>query len=444
VTLDCLVSVYKNLLTNMKEIRFVDLFAGIGGLRLGFEQAAQDLGFKPNCMLSSEIDADARSTYINNFDHTPEGDIREITELPEHDVLLAGFPCQSFSYAGKKAGFGDTRGTLFFEIMRLIDTQRPAAMIFENVRGLLKNDDDKTILTIQHEIEKRGYSFDYFLLNSSNFELPQNRLRLYMVATSGTAPKYNLISDLGPKDSHSYAPSQLSLFASTQKQVIVKDILEDAPSSKYDCSNTFVNALKRVLNHDLNRLHGTRLIDYRGGNSIHSWELGLRGECSEPEIELMNLFILKRRNKIFGHLQDGKLLTKEQVASFFDHPKLDAILDALVSKKYLKLIDGKYKPVAGNFSFEVYKFLDPHKISVTLVASDANRIGVYHNGRVRRITPREAARLQGFPEDFKLHPIDDKAYHQLGNSVSINVVRKVAKEVLKNASVMQAQIGGLR
>jgi DNA (cytosine-5)-methyltransferase 1 len=421
----------------MKEIRFVDLFAGIGGLRLGFEQAAQDLGFKAKCMLSSEIDADARSTYINNFNHTPEGDVRTIVALPEHDVLLAGFPCQSFSYAGKKAGFGDTRGTLFFEIMRLIDTQRPAAMIFENVRGLLKNDDDKTILTIQHEVEKRGYSFDFFLLNSANFELPQNRLRLYMVATLGSTPKYNLISDVGPKDSHSYAPAQLSLFASTQKQVTVKDILEDAPSLKYNCSDTFVNALRRVLNHDLNRLHGTRLIDYRGGNSIHSWELGLRGECTEHEIELMNLFILKRRNKIFGHHQDGKLLTKEQVSSFFGHPKLDDILDSLVSKKYLKLVDGKYKPVAGNFSFEVYKFLDPHKISVTLVASDANRIGVYHNGRVRRITPREAARLQGFPEDFKLHPLDDKAYHQLGNSVSIKVVEKVAKEVLLNAfSVM--------
>ena len=175
-----------------------------------------------------------------------------------------------------------------------------------------------------------------------------------------------------------------------------------------------------------------RLIDYRGGNSIHSWELGLRGECSLDEIELMNLFILKRRNKEFGHHQDGKLLTKEQIATFFAHPNLDAILDSLVTKKYLQRNNQLYKPVSGNFSFEVYKFLDPAKISVTVVASDANRLGVYYNHRVRRITPREAARLQGFPDNFSLHSNDDKAYHQMGNSVSVNAVKAVAEEVIQN------------
>ena len=195
-------------------------------------------------------------------------------------------------------------------------------------------------------------------------------------------------------------------------------------------ANPFINALKRIFNDDLNRLHCVRLIDYRGGNSIHSWELGLRGECSAEEIALMNQFILKRRNKEFGCEQDGKLLTQEQIASFCDYPHLGEVLNSLVAKKYLKLINGKYKPLSGNFSFEVYKFVDPNKISVTLVASDANRLGVYHNQRVRLLTPREAARLQGFPDSFLLHPNDDKAYHQLGNSVSINVVKAVAEEVL--------------
>jgi DNA (cytosine-5)-methyltransferase 1 len=208
--------------------------------------------------------------------------------------------------------------------------------------------------------------------------------------------------------------------------------LEDNPAAKYDCSPNFVEALKQLVNNDLNRLHGIRLIDYRGGNSIHSWELGLRGSCSADEIELMNRLILKRRNKEFGHQQDGKLLSHEQIASFFAHPDLSKILDSLVAKNYLKMINSKYKPVAGNFSFEVYKFLDIHKISVTLVASDANRLGVYYNKRLRRITPREAARLQGFPDSFILHPHDHKAYYQLGNSVSINVVKSVACEVLLN------------
>jgi DNA (cytosine-5)-methyltransferase 1 len=417
----------------MQKIRFIDLFAGIGGLRLGFEYAAHSLNYKTECVLSSEIQPDAQLVYQHNFSEPPQGDIRLIKELPDHDFLLAGFPCQSFSYAGKKQGFGDTRGTMFFEIMRLIDTNQPKAFIFENVRGISTHDRGRTLETIKHEITKRGYSFNYFLLNSSNYNLPQNRVRIYILGIFNASPKFELISDLGAKDSHAYEYEQLSLFYPHRKKVAVADILEDNPPEKYDCSPDFVKALKRLFNDDLTQLHGMRLIDYRGGNSIHSWDLGLRGECSSDEIELMNLFILKRRNKEFGSHQDGKLLTEEQIATFFPHPCLNQILESLVTKKYLQIVNGKYKPVSGNFSFEVYKFLDLNKISVTLVASDANRLGVYHNKRVRRITPREAARLQGYPDNFILHPDDDKAYYQLGNSVSINVVKAVAEEVICNS-----------
>ena len=401
-------------------------------MRLAFEAAARSLNLETECVLSSEINPDAQLVYQTNFCDTPSGDIRLIDKLPEHQILLAGFPCQSFSYAGKKAGFGDTRGTLFFEIVRLIDTFKPQAFIFENVRGLVSHDSGQTLETIKGEMTSRGYSFDYFVLNSSNFSLPQNRVRVYLVGVLNASPQFRLVSDLGPKDSHSSNHQQLSLFYPLSQPVTVADILEDNPDAKYDCSPEFVNALKQIVNNDFSRLHGMRLIDYRGGNSIHSWELGLRGECSLDEIELMNLFILKRRNKEFGHHQDGKLLTKEQIATFFAHPNLDEILDSLVTKKYLQRNNQLYKPVSGNFSFEVYKFLDPAKISVTVVASDANRLGVYHNDRVRRITPREAARLQGFPDSFSLHSNDDKAYHQMGNSVSVNVVKAVAEEVIQN------------
>lgn len=416
----------------MQKIRFIDLFSGIGGMRLAFEAAARSLNLETECVLSSEINPDAQLVYQSNFGDTPSGDIRLIDKLPEHQILLAGFPCQSFSYAGKKVGFGDTRGTLFFEIVRLIDTFKPQAFIFENVRGLVSHDSGQTLETIKGEMTSRGYSFDYFVLNSSNFSLPQNRVRVYLIGVLNASPQFRLVSDLGPKDSHSSNHQQLSLFYPLSQPVTVADILEDNPDAKYNCSPEFVNALKQIVNNDFSRLHGMRLIDYRGGNSIHSWELGLRGECSLDEIELMNLFILKRRNKEFGHHQDGKLLTKEQIATFFAHPNLDEILDSLVTKKYLQRNNQLYKPVSGNFSFEVYKFLDPAKISVTVVASDANRLGVYHNDRVRRITPREAARLQGFPDSFSLHSNDDKAYHQMGNSVSVNVVKAVAEEVIQN------------
>ena len=424
----------------MKKIRFIDLFSGIGGMRLAFEAAARSLNLETECVLSSEINPDAQLVYQTNFSDTPSGDIRLIDKLPEHDILLAGFPCQSFSGAGKKAGFGDTRGTLFFEIMRLIDTAQPQGFIFENVRGLVSHDSGRTLETIKHDITSRGYSFDYFLLNSSNFSLPQNRVRVYLVGILNASPHFRLVSDLGPKDSHSSNHQQLSLFYPLSQPVTVADILEDNPDAKYDCSPELVKALKQIVNQDLNRLHGMRLIDYRGGNSIHSWELGLRGECCLAEIELMNIFILKRRNKEFGNHQDGKLLSKEQIATFFAHPNLDEILDSLVTKKYLQRNNQLYKPVSGNFSFEVYKFLDPAKISVTVVASDANRLGVYHNHRVRRITPREAARLQGFPDNFSLHSNDDKAYHQMGNSVSVNVVTTVAQEVIQNVLYSAKQV----
>ncbi len=256
----------------MTKIRFIDLFAGIGGMRLGFEKAAKSLNIETECVLSSEINSDACLVYDKNFAEFPLGDIRKIEELPPHEILLAGFPCQSFSYAGKKAGFGDTRGTLFFEITRLIDTYKPQAFIFENVRGLLTNDKGRTIETIKHEIKTRGYSFDIFLLNSSNFDLPQNRLRVYIVGVLDTVPKFNLISDQSPKDSHSYNPEQLSLFYPQRKSLTVVDTLEDSPDEKYNCSERFVAALKQRLNGDLHKLHGMRLIDYRGGNSIHSWE----------------------------------------------------------------------------------------------------------------------------------------------------------------------------
>jgi len=184
-------------------IKFVDLFAGIGGLRLGFEQACQSLNFQPQCLLSSEINPDACHVYQQNFNQSPEGDMFKIAQLPPHDVLLAGFPCQSFSYAGKKKGFGDIRGTLFFEIMRLIDINRPKVLIFENVRGLISHDQGKTLETIKFEVEKRGYHFHYFILNSVNFGLPQNRVRVFMIGILEEDIKLDLISDLGPKDSHS-------------------------------------------------------------------------------------------------------------------------------------------------------------------------------------------------------------------------------------------------
>lgn len=411
----------------MQELRYVELFAGIGGFGLAFEQSLERCGLKAKLVFASEIDAHASETFEMNFGHNPLSNVREVEELPPHDFLFAGFPCQPFSYAGTKKGFGEIRGTLFFEIMRLIDTSPPKVMILENVRGLISNDQGRTIETIEAEIRKRGYSFQLLVLNSANFGVPQNRVRTYMICVKDrTDDRFvELESNLGPPDSRSIS----SLGEDFTKVV---DILEDNPSPLYNCSTEFLNGVKLALEGNLSTIDGRRFIDYRGGHSIHSWEMGLKGQCSHQEIEFMNKFILQRRNNKFGLHRDGKMLSKEQISTFWEED-LDGILTSLVGKNYLKIVDGnRYKPVSGNYSFEVFKVLDKQSISITIVSSDCSRLGIYHKGRLRRLTPREVARIQGFPDNFQLHKSDSKAYFQLGNAVSVPVVKKLCDHVLDN------------
>ncbi len=414
-------------------IRFIDLFAGTGGIRLGFEQALDELNIKSECVLSAEIDKEACKTYEENFGENPYCDITQLYDVKEFDVLLAGFPCQAFSSAGKRLGFEDTRGTLFFDVARLIESNQPSLCILENVRGLVNHNKGQTFTTIKNVLNDLGYKLEYRLLNSSNYNVAQNRVRIYIVAVKDSTLKVTLPNDVGAVDSHAFKENLMNNDLFDEKQsVLVKDILESNPSAHYDCSEEFTSQLKKVLKGDLDKLHGIRLIDSRGGNSIHSWDLGLRGDCTKHEIEFMDLLIANRRKNIFGTHQDGKALSKAQIATFYPYDDIDLVIKSLLQKRYIKEKDGLYNLVAGNMSFEVFKFLDPDSISITLTASDSNRLGVYHNGRVRRLTPRECARLQGFPDSYVLHPKDNFAYKQLGNAVSVPVVKAITKDVLIN------------
>lgn len=424
-------------------IKFVDLFAGIGGIRKGLELATEQNGILSQCVFSSEIDPRSQATYSLNYGEQPEGDIRQIDTLPSHDVLLAGFPCQAFSYAGKQKGFADIRGTLFFEIERLLTSikKKPELLILENVRGFKTHDKGRTYETVISKIESLGYKTKTLLLNSSNFGVPQNRVRVYIVCTLNRSPVVSIQSDLGAADSHKFkkSSSQISLFdffdttIKSFPKVYVGDILEPNVDKKYICSKEFRSQLSEALHgQSFDALHGVRLIDYRGGNSLHSWDLGIKGRCSPEEKSLMNAIIANRRKKHFGTQQDGKELTINQIETFWDEPNLSNLLDSLVLKGYLRLIKGKYNPTCGNMSFEVFKFLDPKSISITVVTSDAHRLGVVHNGVPRRITPRECARLQGFPDDFKLHPENLWAYRQLGNSVSVPVITEIFNDLIVN------------
>jgi DNA (cytosine-5)-methyltransferase 1 len=415
-------------------LKFTDLFAGIGGTRLGLEQASKILNFNTECVLSSEIDPNVSFTYKLNFNEEPLGDIYKINSLPDFDFLLAGFPCQPFSYAGKQKGFGDMRGTLFFEIKRILNEKKPRGFLLENVRGLINNDNKRTFKTILHSLNKLGYGVSYLLLNSSNYGVPQNRVRLYIMGLNGRkTPKLTIKSDVGATDSHKYKSKkyQTTLTQNGITKKVVGEILEGF-NEKYKCSDKFIKLLSKVVGNNYESLHGYRLIDYRGGNSIHSWELGIKGDCTKEEIDFINGLISNRRKKKFGEEQDGKKLTIEQIKTFYNNPNLENILNSLVNKGYISYKDGKYNPVCGNMSFEIFKFLDPDSISITLTASDCHKLGVVQNNTPRRITPRECARLQGFPDSFILHPDDTHAYHQIGNSVSVPVVKEVLVDYFKN------------
>lgn len=416
-------------------IRFIDLFAGTGGIRLGLEQACRDLDIETQCVLSCEIDKKASKTYELNFRENPLGDVTKLTELPDFDFLLAGFPCQAFSYAGKQQGFGDTRGTLFFDIERILRLKKPKYFLLENVRGLTTHDKGRTFQTITDSLKALGYSIDHLLLNSSNFDVPQNRVRIYILGILDSDIHITLNSNLGAADTHKYKKlnsAQADIFQSSEKPKTVEDILDDSVDRKYYCSNEFSNQLKEVIGNDLTELHGYRLIDTRGGSSIHSWELGIKGKCSPQEVEFMNLLIANRRKKIFGTHQDGKSLTREQIETFYHADDFEEVTSKLINKKYLSCYDQKYNPVSGNMSFEVFKFLDPSGISITLTASDCNRLGVIQNNQARKLTPRECARLQGYPDTYQLPDDDIAVYKQMGNGVSVPVIKAVLTDFIKH------------
>ena len=425
-------------------IRFVDLFAGTGGMRLGFEQACARFSIETTCVFASEIDKHACASYELNFGHNPYCDVTQVEALPPFDFLLAGFPCQSFSYAGKQRGFGDTRGTLFFEVERLLKQHRPKSFLLENVRGLTTHDKGRTFQTILNSLQSLGYSVQHVLLNSSNFSVPQNRVRIYIVGVLHEETRLSLTSDVGAADSHKFRQqlSQMSLFGRNHAYQTVRDILEPSAPAKYSCTPDFKAKLAKVVGENFEQLHGYRLIDYRGGKSIHSWELGIKGDCSDDEIAFMSLLIANRRKKKFGTHQDGKSLTLEQIKTFCDLPNIEQVIESLLQKGYLSKKEARYNPVAGNMSFEVFKFLDPDSISITLTASDTNRLGVVVNNEPRRLTPRECARLQGFPDSYQIIDNDKAAYKQFGNAVSVPVVQAVVEDLFEhNPLLIDAEQG---
>ena len=162
---------------SLNNITFIDLFAGLGGFRIALESLGAE------CVYSNEWDKHAQKVYFNNFGDLPEGDITLVDEkqIPKHDILCAGFPCQAFSISGKQCGFEDSRGTLFFDVARIVKEKRPKVVFMENVKNLTKHDGGKTLEVIQATMEELGYEFNQKVLSSVNYGIPQKRERIYMV-----------------------------------------------------------------------------------------------------------------------------------------------------------------------------------------------------------------------------------------------------------------------
>ena len=169
-----------------RTVRFIDLFAGIGGIRTGLSQALEEAGYTPHCVLTSEIKPYAVKVLQDNYpQENMVGDVTQLStdDIPDFDILCAGFPCQAFSSAGKRQGFADTRGTLFFEVERILRAKRPQGFILENVEGLVNHDGGRTLDVIISKLLDLGYKVEYKVLNSTQFGVPQERKRIYIVGT---------------------------------------------------------------------------------------------------------------------------------------------------------------------------------------------------------------------------------------------------------------------
>lgn len=327
----------------MKMLKAIDLFAGIGGIRLGFERA---FGNDIKTVYASEWDTNAQKTYIANFsdDFSIAGDITKIDEkeIPSFDICLAGFPCQAFSMAGRHQGFNDDyhgtcRGTLFLDVVRICEYHKPKVIFCENVKGLTIHDKGRTFKVIKNAFKQIGYTVHTKILNSKDFGVPQNRERIYIVCFRNDIDSSMFKFPIG-----------------TDSYTKIADILDDAPvSAKYYLSDVYVETLRRHRAHHESLGHGfgyeIRPLDGQAGAIV----CGGMG---------------KERNLVIDHREHS-----------------------MIPETHIK--------------------------------------GVINTEDIRKMTPREWARLQGFPDSFKFVLADTHLYKQFGNSVTVNVISAIAQNI---------------
>ena len=407
----------------MINIKYIDLCCGIGGFRVGinmFMEKYKNYNFE--CVFSADIKTDAIKTYNLNFDETLEyTDIYDIKELPDFDLLCAGFPCQPFSSAGNKKGFDDDRGGMIFKIVDICKKYQPSTVLLENVSNLLTLENGTIINKIQELFEEIGYNITYQKLNSNKFGVPQSRERVYIVGSLKKEIDLDLIQ--------------------FQSETKLKSLIET--TKKYTDIDTTL-ASKLINLHEETPLYGCKLQDKRGGdNNIHSWDIGHNGTISKSERLLMKKIMTERRKKHWAEKKniiwmDGMPLTYNEIGTFYEDDNLQNMLDNLVDKKYLKLehckdlINGKreykkdsekgYNICKGKLSFPISQILDPNGIAPTLTATDCCKlVFIIDNKYIRKLTDNELKKICSFPEEYRI-PDNVNKYDLFGNMVTPNVI----------------------
>lgn len=365
----------------MSNIKYIDLFAGVGGFHYG-------IGDKGECVYSNEWDKYANSVYKKHYGECDESDIRTVTNIPDHDLLCAGFPCQSFSIAGKRGGFEDTRGTLFFEIARIARDKRPRYLLLENVKGLLSHDKGKTFQTIIGVLSDLGYRVEWQVLNSKHFGVPQNRERVF------------IIGHLGGGSGRKVFP----IGGTNGKDIIVKGVLNSETWKKRN------ESIRRV--HDPEGIAPTTPTGTGGGVMTKvaiAWSKSHRTGKTEADKRRHNYGKVEHRIKTgeFNTLNTGEGCRTQS------------------SQNFVGITRGR--------SNKPYKKSD---IAPTVRQSDKDDVRAISGTRIRRLTPVECERLQGFPDDWTKYGhegqeiSDTQRYKMMGNAVTTNVISAIMEKLL--------------
>jgi DNA (cytosine-5)-methyltransferase 1 len=436
-------------LTINKPFTYVSLFSGVGG----FEQALNKLGGK--CVMASEIDKYANLAYETLYGHKTVGDITKVAaeSVPDHDLLVGGFPCQAFSVAGKRLGFEDTRGTLFFEIARIAKVKKPRVMLLENVKGLVSHDKGRTLDTIVQTLCDIGYTVDFEVLNSKYFGVPQNRERIFIIAVRDDLIKpepwkiegTNVVAKGKRRIAKLDGVKTFNFDWPPQEEVTtrLRDILEDNVDERFYLSEDKTAKLVAQLENHVPSNDDTKpekIAGLWGEKQAGSmWDVNKiaptlktsSGGYSEPLIEdspqMLGLLDMKGQEnirRVYG--TDGVSPTLTTMGGGHREPKIaEEVRPVLTPDRENKKQNGR-------------RFKNDGEESFTLTAQDRHgvAIGTPPRYRIRKLTPRECFRLQGFPDgEFdKLVAAgisNSQLYKMAGNAVTVNVIDAVGKRLLQ-------------